>query len=62
MNFSDLRAIVRRYDQHATIIFDREEPIGSATDLVMPGRRWFGHRNPSRRQPQPTSQAATVDS
>ena len=44
MSFSKLLAIVRRYDQNATVIFDREEPVGRATDLVMPDRRWFGRR------------------
>ena len=44
MSFSDFFAFVRRYNQNATVIFDREEPIGHATDLVMPRRRWFGPR------------------
>ena len=44
MSFSDLFANVRRYDQNAAVIFDHEEPIGLATDLVMPRRRWFGRR------------------
>ena len=25
----------------AEVIFDRDEPVGQPTDLVMPGRRWF---------------------
>jgi hypothetical protein len=29
----------RRSD--AEVIFDRDEPVGQATDLVMPRRRWF---------------------
>ncbi len=44
MSLSKLFAIVRRYNHNATVIFDREEPIGCATDLVMPRRRWFRRR------------------
>ena len=25
----------------AEVIFDRDEPVGQATDVVMPRRRWF---------------------
>ena len=45
MSFSDLFADVKRYDQNAAVIFDRDEPIGWATDLVMPRKRWFRRRN-----------------
>ena len=45
MSFSKLWANVRRYNDNATVIFDREEPIGRATDLVMPRRRWFRRKN-----------------
>lgn len=41
MSFSEFFAKMRRYDQNATVIFDRSEPIGRPTDLVMPDRRWF---------------------
>ena len=44
MSFAKLFANVRRYNDNATVIFDREEPIGRATDLVMPRRRWFRRR------------------
>jgi hypothetical protein len=27
--------------KNAEVIFDREEPIGKTTDLVLPRRRWF---------------------
>jgi hypothetical protein len=26
----------------AEVIFDRHEPVGRPTDLVLPRRRWFG--------------------
>jgi hypothetical protein len=41
MSLTEFLAKLRRYDQNANIIFDDEEPIGRATDLVMPRRRWF---------------------
>ncbi|HEY1770073.1 MAG TPA: hypothetical protein VGG02_07445 [Chthoniobacterales bacterium] len=44
MSFSDFFADLRRYNENAAVIFDHEEPIGRATDLVMPRRRWFGRR------------------
>lgn len=44
MSLSDLFAKMKRYDQNATVIFDRAEPIGQATDLVLPDRRWFKRR------------------
>jgi hypothetical protein len=44
MSFSDFFAKVKRYDQNANVIFDRAEPIGNATDLVLPDRRWFNRR------------------
>ncbi|CAN5478867.1 hypothetical protein BH20VER3_BH20VER3_13280 [soil metagenome] len=44
MNFSEFFAKMRRYDQNATVIFDRAEPIGRPTDLVLPDRRWFNRR------------------
>lgn len=44
MSFSDFFAKMKRYDQNAAIIFDRSEPVGQATDLVLPDRRWFNRR------------------
>jgi hypothetical protein len=41
MSFSQFFARMKRYNENATVIFDRAEPIGQATDLVMPRRRWF---------------------
>jgi hypothetical protein len=42
MSFSEFFARVKRYNENATVIFDRAEPIGQVTDLVMPRRHWFG--------------------
>ena len=44
MSFADLFAKLKSYDQNAAVIFDRAEPIGQATDLVLPDRRWFNRR------------------
>jgi hypothetical protein len=44
MSFSDFFARMKRYEQNATVIFDRDEPIGRATDLILPDRRWFNRR------------------
>jgi hypothetical protein len=45
MSFSDFFANLRRYNENAAVIFDHAEPIGRATDLVMPRRRWFDRRD-----------------
>ena len=36
MSLTEFFAKLKRYDQNATVIFDDAEPIGRATDLVMP--------------------------
>jgi hypothetical protein len=41
MKLSELIAKMKRYNKNAEIIFDSEEPIGRATDLVLPRRRFF---------------------
>lgn len=41
MTLSELKERMRHFQKSAEIIFDDEEPIGAATDLVMPRRRWF---------------------
>jgi hypothetical protein len=56
MSFSDFFTRLKSYDQNATIIFDRDEPIGQATDLVLPDRRWFNRR--ARRKLGRTVEAA----
>ena len=42
MSRLDFIARMKRFDKNAEIIFDEQEPIGAATDLVMPCRGWFG--------------------
>jgi hypothetical protein len=44
MSFSDFFAKIKRYDKNATVIFARAAPIGRATDLGLPDRRWFRRR------------------
>ena len=39
--FADLFTRLRLAPNDAEVIFDRDEPVGQATDLVMPRRRWF---------------------
>ncbi len=52
MSVAELFAKLRRYDRNAEVIFDEEEPVGQATDLVMPRRRWFrGAKNSTASQP-----------
>jgi hypothetical protein len=41
MSLATLREKMRRYGKNAEVIFDREEPVGQPTDLVMPAKRWF---------------------
>jgi len=41
MSFSQFFSNLKRYDENAAVIFDRAEPVGQPTDLVMPRRRWF---------------------
>ncbi|MBA3831920.1 MAG: hypothetical protein H0X34_08505 [Chthoniobacterales bacterium] len=44
MIFSDFISNLRRRDANAAVIFDQEEPVGRATDLVMPRRHFFRRR------------------
>jgi hypothetical protein len=48
MSFSDFFANMKRHNENAAVIFDRAEPIGRATDLVMPRRHWFARRDRRR--------------
>jgi hypothetical protein len=41
MSLTEFFAKLKRHDENAKVIFDDEEPIGRATDLVMPRKRWF---------------------
>jgi hypothetical protein len=47
MSLADFLARMKRYNKNAEVIFDAEEPIGAATDLVMPRHRWFRRSAPS---------------
>ena len=44
MSLAGLRERMKRFDKNAEVIFDREEPVGAPTDMVMPRRRWFGKK------------------
>jgi hypothetical protein len=50
MSLSDLFARMKLSPQDAEVIFDRDEPVGRPTDLVMPRRRWFGRKKSERDQ------------
>ncbi len=41
MIFANFLARLKLSAGDAEVIFDRDEPIGQPTDLVMPARRWF---------------------
>ncbi len=41
MSLTDLFSRMQLSQKDAEIIFDRDEPIGQPTDMVMPRRRWF---------------------
>ena len=41
MSVADLLAKLKLSSNDAEVIFDRDEPVGRPTDLVMPRRRWF---------------------
>jgi len=41
MSLVDLFAKLKLSEKDSEVIFDRDEPVGRATDLVMPRRRWF---------------------
>ena len=38
---ADLLARVKLAPRDGEVIFDRDEPVGRPTDVVMPRRRWF---------------------
>ena len=44
MNLSSWREKMKRFDNKAEVIFDREEPVGKTTDMVLPRSRWFRRR------------------
>jgi hypothetical protein len=45
MSLANFIARMKRFEKDAELIFDREEPIGRATDLVLPRRRWFSNKH-----------------
>ena len=47
MRFGTLIAKMKLSPKDAEVIFDRSEPVGVATDLVMPRHRWF--RRPEKK-------------
>ena len=49
--FADLFTRVKLAPTDAEVIFDRDEPVGQPTDLVMPRRRWF-RRSKETNDPQ----------
>ena len=51
MSLADLLLRMKAYQKNANVIFDREEPIGAATDLVLPRRRWFRKKSPCLTSP-----------
>ncbi len=58
MSVAELFAKLRHYDKNAEAIFDEEEPVGQATDLVMPRRRWF--RGGEKIDREPTDRSGRV--
>jgi hypothetical protein len=59
MSLSEIFSSLKRYEEDAAVIFDRDEPVGRPTDLVMPRRRWFGH---ARRKQFKTGEATPKQS
>ncbi|MBA3960432.1 MAG: hypothetical protein H0X40_00825 [Chthoniobacterales bacterium] len=57
MRLTDFFASLRRQDENATVIFSEAEPIGRATDLVMPYRPFFSKQR--RQNSSPARTAAT---
>ena len=45
MRFADLFARLKLSQKDAEVIFDRDEPVGAPTDLVMPHCHWLRRKN-----------------
>ena len=56
MSLANFFANMKRYQKNAELIFDEEEPIGVATDVVMPRRRWFRRNQASQNHFLPQTQ------
>ena len=48
--FPSLLGRLKLAPRDAEVIFDRDEPVGQPTDLVMPGRRWFRRNKTAEEQ------------
>lgn len=46
----------------AEVIFDRDEPVGQPTDLVMPRRRWLRRKTPTDNAVQQAAQTPSPNS
>ena len=55
MSLQEIFRQLKRYNENATVIFDREEPLGQPTDLVMPYRPWFLRRAGAKKAVRQTS-------
>ncbi len=54
MTLTDFFSRMTLSRKDAEVIFDRDEPVGQPTDLVMPRRRWLRRKNTAdKRAPQP---------
>ena len=53
MTLTDFFSKVTLSPKDAEVIFDRDEPVGQPTDLVMPRpRRWFRRKNAADKRAQ----------
>ena len=45
MTLADFFSKMTLSQKDAEVIFDRDEPVGQPTDVVMPRRRWFRRKH-----------------
>ena len=62
MRFRELFAKMKLSQKDAEVIFDRDEPVGAATDLVMPRRRWLRRNRMQSNHSQPPEAARSLQS
>jgi hypothetical protein len=48
--------------KEAELIFDRDEPVGRPTDMVMPRPRWFRRKNVDARPAQRVAKTPPLNS
>ncbi len=60
MSLTEFFTKLKRYDENANVIFDDEEPIGRATDLVMPRKYWFRRHRRLDRKISPSLHSTAV--